>query len=73
MDDLEHVTFFGPDAAVLRARHNLTIALDCHRTIAEPEVRHDTSQRQPSGNFADFAVNREPHSSYGGATHEGCQ
>jgi hypothetical protein len=73
MDDLEHVTFFGPNAAVLGARHNLTIALDRHRTIREPEVRHDTGQRQASGNFADFAVNGEAHSSYGGARHEGCQ
>jgi hypothetical protein len=73
MDDLEHVTFFDPNAAVLGARHDLTIALYRHGTVAEPEVLHDTGQRQASGNFAVFAVNREAHEDYGGAPAEGCQ
>jgi hypothetical protein len=73
MDDLEHVAFFGPHTPVLSARHDLTISLDRDRAVGEPEVLHDAGERQPSRNIAGFAVNREPHTGYGGARRRGCQ
>lgn len=73
MNDLEDVAGLHPYAPMLAPGHHLPIPLDSYRTVRQPEVLDQGSQRQPGRDFVDFTVDGQIHELYVGARPRSCQ
>lgn len=73
MNNLEDVAGLHSHARMLAPGHYLSIPLDRHRTVRQPEVLDQSSQRQPWRYFVDFTVDGQIHASYVGARLQSCQ
>lgn len=73
MNDLEDVACLHLNGGMLAPGHDLSIALDRYRTVRQPEVVDQSSQRQPGRDFVDFTVDGQIHGLYVGARVESCQ
>ena len=73
MNDLDDVAGLHLDGRMLAPGHDLSIALDGHRTVRQPEVLDQCSQRQPRRYFVDFAVDGQIHGLYVGPRIQSCQ